>query len=385
MGDAWLPLLPTWLKRAGLDVVTWPGWATRSRSSGGYGDPNYGGAPILGIQRHHDAIPQGVDDDIYDTLRRHAEGHVYSPVGALVLERVTGRWGVVAAGATNTSGRSEAPLVCSNGIVPTSRGNYRLISIEAQNDGIGEEWSSDMLDSYDLGVAAIIDGLRRDGYYDARLDRFVELILDPNHPGDHHAHYEYTARKIDPADGGGTPQPRSRYGRTDDTRYGRWDMNAVRAATLNRLNQLNRPDLPTGDDDMPITATYEADDLDALAFRQPVLVQLEPVTLADGTIAFPSAAMLKLSVVNATHPGRIELEAQGTAFPDEDGDGRVDVNRGSFPAAAAGMGAFPISTLVAVNPISGQVRLRLNGSPDVKNATARVVVAVEAVWTAPTS
>ena len=36
MGSIWLRELDVWLQDAGLDCEGWPGWQTRSRSSGGF-------------------------------------------------------------------------------------------------------------------------------------------------------------------------------------------------------------------------------------------------------------------------------------------------------------------------------------------------------------
>ena len=277
MGDLWLPLLPTWLERAvGADMVLRAdGWESASRSTGGYDD-------VFAIQWHHDAIDQPTWT-LEQSIPLHAERHRYAPVGALVLERVTGRWGVIAAGATNTSGKG-GPLPCSRGVIPVDSGNRFIISIEAQNNGRGEPWSDDMLDSYALGTAAIIKGLRDDGAYDARRDEFVPIVLDPEHPGDVHAHYRldgrgYTTRKIDPADGEGD-QPVSRYGRSDDPRYGRWDMAAAQSDVAAALARLDNPAPPPGFGGPPVTSPVNPTTVsrpgDVIQYREVMTVVYDP-------------------------------------------------------------------------------------------------------------
>ena len=67
----------------------------------------------------------------------------------LYLER-SGRWWVLAAGATNTNGKG-GPW----GRIPANSANSKVIGIEAGNNGIGEAWPEGMQESYTTGVAAL--------------------------------------------------------------------------------------------------------------------------------------------------------------------------------------------------------------------------------------
>lgn len=170
MGKLWLGSLPQVLADAGLDVLTYAGWETRSRSTGGY-------EKLLGIQVHHTASRTTPARDM-EWMWRNAPA---KPIGALYLDR-SGTWTVGAAGATNTSGRG-GPMVASNGTVPKNQGNLYWLSIEAANDGRGERWPDAQLWSYVIGVAALC---RAYG-------------LNPHVRGDVHGHFEWTPRKVDPA------------------------------------------------------------------------------------------------------------------------------------------------------------------------------------------
>ena len=206
-----------WHRDAGLDVVEFDGWQTRSRSSGGYDD-------VLAIQEHHDASSPK------RTGRAAAEAHWLHhkdrPVGAISTDRDGVHW-IGAAGATNTSGKG-GPLRTSRGVIPKDQANRFVISRESANNGTGEPWSDVQLESIQLANAAIIHGLANDGAYDARRRDFVQIILNPAHPGDLHGHFEWTDRKIDPAGG--------KYAQPGDP-WLRWDMNRWRRDVAARLHE----------------------------------------------------------------------------------------------------------------------------------------------------
>ncbi len=180
MGAVWLGSMPQVLRDAGLNVRTWPGWETRSRSSGGYDE-------VLAIGLHHDAIRAGTSTDA--RCLASWENAQYRPVGAIVLGR-DGEVVVGAAGATNTQGKG-GPYPCSKGTIPLDSGNRYMLSIEAANDGVGEPWPQAQIDAYVKLCAALCDWLG----------------LDPAR--DCLAHFEWTdpgesilsgsKRKIDPA------------------------------------------------------------------------------------------------------------------------------------------------------------------------------------------
>jgi hypothetical protein len=175
MAGVWLLDLPEACRSGGLDVSTFDGWETRSRSSGGYD-------AVLAVGYHHDASSPSSDDGSSD-----AYGWLYAddrPIGAMRLHR-DGRLVVGAAGATNTMGKG-GPLTCSAGSVPLDRGNQTMIAIEAANNGVGEHWPKAQADAYVALVAALCSwyGLEpaRDVYSHA-------AYVAPSCPG----------RKIDPA------------------------------------------------------------------------------------------------------------------------------------------------------------------------------------------
>jgi hypothetical protein len=171
--------LPDACRSGGLDVSTFDGWETRSRSSGGYDD-------LLGVGYHHDASSATSSDGSSDSY-----GWLYAddkPIGAMRLHR-DGTLVVGAAGATNTMGKG-GPLVCSAGNVPQDRGNQTLIAIEAANNGVGEPWPAVQVDAYVALVGALCDWYG----FDPQRDLFSHWeYCKPSCPG----------RKIDPA--GPTP------------------------------------------------------------------------------------------------------------------------------------------------------------------------------------
>ena len=199
MGTVWLGSLPQVLRDAGLAVSTWPGWETRSRSTGGYED-------VRGIGVHHDAIGAGTSLEARCRSAWDATWNPNRPVGALWLH-TDGRWMVGAAGATNTQGRGHA-LKMSRGWVPENRGNLYFLSIEASNNGVGEPWPTVQQDSYVRGCAALCEWLGL-------------------HSSDVLAHFETApGRKIDP-----TGPSRFAQGRT------MWHMPGFRSEVANIREQ----------------------------------------------------------------------------------------------------------------------------------------------------
>lgn len=170
MGNYWLHDLPQALKNRGLPVGYFPGWETRSRSTGGF-------EKILGVGTHHDAVPQGtssINRQLYAWKNAASR-----PIGNLYVQK-NGAIVMGCAGASNTQGRSERSFQMSKGVVPQSQGNLYMISFEAENDGVGEVWPEQQLESYELAVAVTCDlyGLNP--------------LTDVLH------HWQYTSRKIDP-------------------------------------------------------------------------------------------------------------------------------------------------------------------------------------------
>jgi len=141
MGSVWLTSLPDWLDAAGLDVDVYDNnWTTRSRSSGGYED-------VRGIGIHHDASSTGSSEmSGCDWGWKNSSDR---PIGCIRLWR-NGHIIVGAAGATNTMGKG-GPLKTSKGTIPLDQGNIYMLAIEAANNGVGEQWSTPMIDAY-LGM-----------------------------------------------------------------------------------------------------------------------------------------------------------------------------------------------------------------------------------------
>lgn len=230
MGNLWIPDAADWLRAAGLEVVEYPGWLTRSRSSGGFDD-------ILAIGLHHDASAIGRSGQ--RAADAHWRDHEFRPVGNFSLDR-DGVWWVGAAGASNTQGKG-GPYKCSRGTIPLDQGNRYTIAIEAANNGLGEPWPAHQQDSYARGIAALIVGLRDQGAYDAAARRHRPITLDP--AVDPIAHFEWApTRKIDPAGP-------SKWADTND-RYQRWRMDDFRSDVAAVVNRPPEPD-PEEDEDMP--------------------------------------------------------------------------------------------------------------------------------------
>lgn len=174
MGEHWMLWAPDYLRAEGLNVRTWPGWESRSRSSGGLDE-------IMGLVCHHTVSATAIDND----ARYCWDNATDRPIGNWLLGR-DGVWLMGAAGASNTNGKG-GPRIVSQGVIPLDSSNVRCPAIEACNNGTGEAWPGVQLDSYVRGVTAIIKGVR------AETPFHLEA-------GDVHAHSEWApTRKTDPA------------------------------------------------------------------------------------------------------------------------------------------------------------------------------------------
>ena len=169
MGQFWLWDMPDICRAAGLTVDTYPGWESRARSTGGYDG-------LFAVQVHHTASNTTPASD----MNYMWNGSPDRPIGAIYLAR-DGRVTIGAAGATNTSGKG-GPLGTSRGTIPLDAANRYVISIEAANNGTGQVWPKEQTDAYVKLVRALCDA------YGIKVQ-----------PGDVHAHFEWTSRKIDPA------------------------------------------------------------------------------------------------------------------------------------------------------------------------------------------
>ncbi len=173
MGSIWLTDLPDVLRAAGLDVATWPGWETRSRSSGGYD-------AIRAVFCHHTASNTSPSNDM-SYMWDNTSGD--QPIGALYLAR-DGRITVGAAGATNTQGKG-GPWNLSTGPIPKDAGNANGIAIEAANAGTGEPWPAAQTSAYVAACRALCSAYGLEPSWDVLSHR---EWCEPSCPG----------RKVDP-------------------------------------------------------------------------------------------------------------------------------------------------------------------------------------------
>jgi hypothetical protein len=230
LGSRWLHDLPQAL--AGLSNVSYyPGWQTRSRSSGGFDQ-------LLGILCHHTATS---DAGTFDGYCRVAwTSHPERPVANISLGRA-GEICVGVAGASNHAGKG-GPRNMSKGAVGKDQGNRMLFGIEALNTGVGEPWPQVQIDQYLALVRALCD------YYG--FDANTDVI----------GHHEYApTRKIDPANGPGKDSP---FGSIN--RSGTWDMNLFRSTVLG-----GAPPTPPGPDPGPLPTTWWNDLMDSMPVLTP--------------------------------------------------------------------------------------------------------------------
>ena len=171
MGRRWLS--GQWidaLRDYGATLEFFPGYETRSRSSGGFEE-------ILAIGLHHDAIRAGVP-----TSNRANAGWINAasrPVGNLITRR-NGNLLLGALGASNTQGRSERAHVFSKGTVPQSQGNMFMVANEIECDGVGQPYTPEQVAGVEAFCAATCDVYG--------LDPMIDIM----------SHHRYTSRKIDP-------------------------------------------------------------------------------------------------------------------------------------------------------------------------------------------
>jgi hypothetical protein len=224
MGQVWLTSMPDWLDAAGLDVDVYDkNWTTRSRSSGGY-------EAVRGIGIHHDA--SSINSTEMSGCDWGWKNSSDRPIGCIRLWR-NGHIIVGAAGATNTMGKG-GPLASSKGTIPLDQGNLYMVAIEAANNGVGEAWSTPMLDAYIAMVWTLCDklGLQHTDVW--------------SHAG--YCQPSCAGRKIDPA--GPTPGYPN-LGGTSGSKT--WPDAAFRAYLDQRSDQTHPPE----PEPEPPTTTYE--------------------------------------------------------------------------------------------------------------------------------
>lgn len=213
MGAYWLnDCIPTLQQSLGSKFKLYKGYATRSRSSGGFDR-------ICGIVMHHDAdSTSGSDDSVLTYEYENADDR---PIGNFHVQRDGDVW-IGAAGASNHAGKG-GPVSTSQGTVPLDAGNKFLIGIEASNNGIGEPWGTAILDSYLILVT--------------ELCKFYHL----NPMTDIYAHWTWVqpscpGRKIDPA---GPTAKYPKFGGTSGAN--KWNMDEVRKEINARIQTTPSP------------------------------------------------------------------------------------------------------------------------------------------------
>ena len=130
------------LRDAGLKVVEEPGWRDRGRP-GPFG-------PVKGVLVHHTGSnPKGGNAPDIGTVTqgRGPPNPLAGPLAQLLLAR-DGTFHVIAAGRANHAGTG-----FWHGIAD---GNAQMVGIEAENNGVDEDWPADQMDALARGCAAIL-------------------------------------------------------------------------------------------------------------------------------------------------------------------------------------------------------------------------------------
>lgn len=323
-GGVWLHNLPTVLRNAGLKVVEFPGWQTRSRSTGGYDQ-------LLAIQVHHTASSTTPANDTAYMWNNARD----KPIGAVYLAR-DGTVHIGAAGATNTSGKG-GPLSTSRGTIPLDGANRYVLSIEAANNGVGEAWPKAQQDAYVKMVGALAKA------YGIQVRR-----------GDIHAHHEWTTRKVDPAGS-------SRFA----TGSAKWNMDTFRAEV--ERSTMPPPDpgppppvaLPGGNVFVPVSPYRNSDTRKfpgvPIAANRDYVFGLNPSIIPTDA----KAVAMNIAVVATGKQGWIAFWPDGTAFR--------NTSTINFDADGAHSG----STVIGVKALNFRLRA---------NAPVHVICDVTGYW-----
>jgi N-acetyl-anhydromuramyl-L-alanine amidase AmpD len=139
----------TWLadvlRDAGLRVEETDGWKTRGRP-GTFG-------PLKGVMCHHTGsnAKGGNAPDV--GIVTNGRPDLAGPLAQLLLARDC-TFHVIAAGRCNHAGAGKWQGL--------TNGNAQFIGIEAENDGVHEEWSGALVETYVRGVAALLKHIGAD-------------------------------------------------------------------------------------------------------------------------------------------------------------------------------------------------------------------------------
>jgi LysM repeat protein len=266
------------LRGAGLTVTEMDGWTGRQRGGAGYNR-----RPV-GIIVHHTA--SGSSWDGQQDAEYLAKKSAVAPMANLYLDR-SGRWWVLAAGATNTNGKG-GPW----GNIGADSANSKVIGIEAGNNGVGEAWPDAMQTSYVAGVAALAE------HYGIETGNVL-------------AHHEWApTRKVDPAGP-------SRFGTVNGS--GSWDMDAFRREVSQKRGWTGAP--PVRNQPRPAAAPYVVQAGDTWW-------SIAAKLLGDPAKTWPILADANGGKARVLHPGDV-LTVAGTAPP------------GTAPGTAPGIPPFP--------------------------------------------
>lgn len=153
------------LRNKGVKVRTVKGW--RSRGVAGTFKPK-------GVLVHHTGSAKGSGASPALGIVTHGRSDLDGPLSQIHLSR-TAVVTIVAAGRANHAG-----LGGPHEGIPKDSGNPYLVGIEAENNGIGEDWSPKMIKVYAITCALLLRKMRR-------TNRMC------------FGHKEWTSRKIDPA------------------------------------------------------------------------------------------------------------------------------------------------------------------------------------------
>jgi hypothetical protein len=243
--------MPAVLRSAGLDVVEYDGWQTRSRSSGGYD----GDRPWCVMWHHTASQTTPANDASY-----MCHGSDARPIANLLIDRAGLVW-VLAAGATNTNGEGDSMLF-SRGVVPASQMNTHAIGVELANAGIGELYPQVQIDAA----------------FAASLAMCAHHGLEPD---DAATHNEYAPqRKIDPATASAVLGP---WQPSAVTSSGTWSADDLRAELWRRSTG------PPLEDD-----TVTDEDVERIAKRAAELVWAKEIDTTTGDEQTPQPARFLL-------------------------------------------------------------------------------------------
>lgn len=134
-----LTWIPDVLRAAGLVVVEYDGWQTRTTRATGL--------TVHGVVCHHTVTPPSTSNTAVARLLANGRSDLKGPLSQLGLDR-DGHFWMIAAGRCSHNGYATQPS--------PPWGNDS-IGIEAFNDGTGEPWPAVQVDAFQRGAAALLE------------------------------------------------------------------------------------------------------------------------------------------------------------------------------------------------------------------------------------